>query len=318
MAQFNITLGAILAVSFSASASAQVSTFQSGTYVDTEIVRAQAIRPGDVSAEEYEALLSEADRFRASQNTNISSYPTASGVTATTDSHGYRIEIFEAPSSSDNVVTSSSPTQYPMAKTYPLGTDFSSPEFVSQRASTTYAAPSTYGNTTTYSAPSYSEDSISVSTPALRYESPASTSHYVVKGDTLYNISKRLGVSVSALKSANGLSNNTISLGQVLTVPGAQRIVTIDSDLYAAPVTTAGQMTITQPYTSSQRPTLIRNTEPLPDSDNYAVLPKDTLYSIARRACVSVFDIRAVNGNLDPQTLQPGQRLTLPGGHCMR
>jgi len=74
MAQFNITLGAILAVSFSASASAQVSTFQSGTYVDTEIVRAQAIRPGDVSAEEYEALLSEADRFRASQNTNISSY----------------------------------------------------------------------------------------------------------------------------------------------------------------------------------------------------------------------------------------------------
>jgi len=78
------------------------------------------------------------------------------------------------------------------------------------------------------------------------------------------------------------------------------------------------QTTVTQPYRSSSRPTLVRNIEPLPSRDNYAVLPEDTLYSIARRACVSVTDISAINGNLDPQTLQPGQRLILPGGQCMR
>jgi|SRR5690625_1775601 len=42
---------------------------------------------------------------------------------------------------------------------------------------------------------------------------------YVVqKGDTLYSISKRFGVSVDNLKKQNGLSENTISIGQELVV----------------------------------------------------------------------------------------------------
>ena len=317
MAQWKFLLGAASAASLPTMATAQVSSYNTTIAAETDIVRAQVIRPGDVSSEEYAALLAEADRARAGQS--ITYAPSTAGAVTTTDSYGYQIEIFEAPSASSNVVSANSPAQYPMAKTYPLGTDFSSPEFTSQRAGTTYSAPTNYGNTTTYSAPTYSQNSLSVSTPthsyanpATTYQSTASTSHYVVKGDTLYNISKRMGVSVSALKSANGLSSNTISLGQILTIPGNQRFVSTDS--YGS----STQTTITQPYAPSSRPTLIRNTEPLPTSDNYAVLPKDTLYSIARRACVSVIDISAVNGNLDPQTLQPGQRLALPGGHCMR
>lgn len=42
--------------------------------------------------------------------------------------------------------------------------------------------------------------------------------HKVVKGDTLYNLSKRYGVSISDLKKWNKLSSNTISLGQELQV----------------------------------------------------------------------------------------------------
>lgn len=44
----------------------------------------------------------------------------------------------------------------------------------------------------------------------------SSTSHTVVKGDTLYNISRRYGKTVAELKSLNGLSDNVIKLGQSL------------------------------------------------------------------------------------------------------
>lgn len=42
--------------------------------------------------------------------------------------------------------------------------------------------------------------------------------HIVVKGDTLYNISKRYGLTVDQLKELNGLKSNDIGLGQALLV----------------------------------------------------------------------------------------------------
>ncbi len=339
MAHLKLLLGAAMAVTLAGGANAQIQA-------DTEIVRAQHIRPGDVSPEEYQALLDEAERYSAYQNS-----ANAYADTATEASSSYQIEIFEAPSASSDMVatTYSAPssstyatttyaaptetivaTEYPMAKTYPLGTDFSSAEFSAQSATTTYSAPITTGTTTTYAAPVTVDSMVSTSTPSISYgvtsysspttsyQSTNQSSHYVVKGDTLYNIAKRNNVSVAELKSVNGLSDNTIGLGQTLVIPGGSRVVNVETNSFSAPVTSATTATVTQPYVSSSRPTLVRNVEPLPAGNNYAVLPKDTLYSISRRACVSVSDIRAVNGNLDPHTLQPGQRLTLPGGHCMR
>lgn len=42
--------------------------------------------------------------------------------------------------------------------------------------------------------------------------------HTVVKGDTLWSLSKRYGTTVAKLKSLNGLKNDVLSLGQVLKV----------------------------------------------------------------------------------------------------
>ena len=42
--------------------------------------------------------------------------------------------------------------------------------------------------------------------------------HTVVKGDTLYSISKKYNVSVDELKSLNGLENNDLFIGQVLFI----------------------------------------------------------------------------------------------------
>jgi LysM repeat protein len=41
----------------------------------------------------------------------------------------------------------------------------------------------------------------------------------VQPGDTLYSISRRFGVTVAALKAANGLSDNHIASGQTLRIP---------------------------------------------------------------------------------------------------
>ena len=45
------------------------------------------------------------------------------------------------------------------------------------------------------------------------------SSYTVQRGDTLFSISRRFGITVDALRSANGIVGNTISVGQVLVIP---------------------------------------------------------------------------------------------------
>lgn len=50
----------------------------------------------------------------------------------------------------------------------------------------------------------------------------AAVTHSVVKGDTLFLISKKHNVSVAALKDENGLKGDTIYPGQKLSIPGGR------------------------------------------------------------------------------------------------
>ncbi len=77
-------------------------------------------------------------------------------------------------------------------------------------------SPSNYpdyvGNTAT---PAYSPaPSVAVPEPkpSVRY-------HKVASGDTLYSLSRKYGVSVTALKNTNGLSSDLIRKGQSLRIP---------------------------------------------------------------------------------------------------
>lgn len=55
----------------------------------------------------------------------------------------------------------------------------------------------------------------------------------VVRGDSLYLIAQRFGVTVAAIKQANGLSSSTIYSGQVLSIPGAasRQVVTVSRSM---------------------------------------------------------------------------------------
>lgn len=57
---------------------------------------------------------------------------------------------------------------------------------------------------------------LNVSSP----ETDTETTYTVVKGDTLYGIANKFGVNVNTLKSINNLPSNTLSIGQVLKIPG--------------------------------------------------------------------------------------------------
>ncbi|MFZ2897925.1 MAG: glucosaminidase domain-containing protein [Saprospiraceae bacterium] len=61
--------------------------------------------------------------------------------------------------------------------------------------------------------------SVPPSTPPADPAPPAApVYHTVVKGDTLYNLSKRYNTTVDAIRSLNGLTDNTIKIGQSLRV----------------------------------------------------------------------------------------------------
>jgi LysM repeat protein len=63
---------------------------------------------------------------------------------------------------------------------------------------------------------SYTPSPAAASPPA---PAPSTTYHKVASGDTLYSLSRRYGSSVAEIKRVNGLSSDTIRLGQSLRLP---------------------------------------------------------------------------------------------------
>lgn len=70
------------------------------------------------------------------------------------------------------------------------------------------------------SAPAYEETRTAPATPA-RPSTPAraQANHTVVRGDTLWGISREYGVPIDDIKQANNMRNDTVVLGTTLTIP---------------------------------------------------------------------------------------------------
>ncbi|CAM4023947.1 LysM peptidoglycan-binding domain-containing protein [Mesobacillus thioparans] len=104
---------------------------------------------------------------------------------------------------------------------------------------------------------------------------------YIVKsGDTLWGISKSYGMSISGLKSLNGLTSDVIHPGQKLKVSGSAAVTSS-----AAPASTAS---------------------------TYTVRSGDNLSTIAARHNVSLSQLMSIN-NLKSDLIFPGQVLKISG-----
>ena len=82
----------------------------------------------------------------------------------------------------------------------------------------------------------------------------AATTYSVAKGDTLYGISRKFGISVDELKALNGLSSNNLNVGQVLQVS----------------------------KTVAASPPPVQSARPQTGTATYTVVAGDTLYGISR------------------------------------
>ena len=192
-------------------------------------------------------------------------------------------------------------------------------QYVYPESTPAYSAPvsTTYVDT----APSYQIELFapeSSSSTSYTTTTSASKTHTVSKGDTLYNISKRYDTSVQSIQAENGFSGTELSIGQRIRIPGVivESINAVSQPIFASAPTRDGCVTRRvvepAPFIETARVDSVVASEAI-----YAVLPKDTLYSISRRTCVGVNDIISRNGISNPNDLQPGQRITLPVGHCL-
>lgn len=141
--------------------------------------------------------------------------------------------------------------------------------------------PTTYDEPTTYTTP-VSTTKPSPATPSAGSSSAGPAKYHTVSaGETLFSISKSYGISVDQLKSLNGLSNNTISVGQRLKVSSST------SDSYSQP---SSRSTASAYY--------------------HTVVAGETLYRISVNNNVSVDQLKAWN-NLKDNTISVGQRLLI-------
>ena len=107
---------------------------------------------------------------------------------------------------------------------------------------------------------------------------------YVVKrGDTLYSISRQYGVSVDELRRINNLTSDVLSIGQEISIPSSESVITPSED------------------------------EIINEPNTYIVQRGDTLFSISRKFNIPVNDIKVQN-NLTNDILSVGQVLSIPTG----
>jgi len=271
-------------------------------YDENGVVKAQHFNADNLTDEEYQAILAEAESIRA--------YRAANGL-------NFQSEYVAPEYIGTNTTTHSSSTVSEPVETVVAADRDSSYQIE-------LFAPET---------PTYSESTYTSTASAAPTYAPATTglrTHKVSKGETLYRISKLYGVSIADIQAENGMSDTTLSVGQRVNIPG----VILHSDNTVSQPIYANTAPVTQPQPQVQTPRRSTNitrrvVEPAPvwtssgietsiaSEAVYAVLPKDTLYSISRRTCVGVSDIISRNDISNPNTLQPGQRLTLPAGHCL-
>ena len=128
--------------------------------------------------------------------------------------------------------------------------------------------------------------------------------HTVEKGDTLYGIAKKYGISVGELQKANGGADKlkNLRVGQTIRLPGA-KAAKVEAPRVEAPVAQAAPV-VESPKAAPS----------VAHPATHTVASGDTLSKIARKYGVTVRELQQANGGADKlKTLRIGQTLALPG-----
>jgi len=158
------------------------------------------------------------------------------------------------------------------------------------------------------------------------YTGEDNTNYYKVQsGDTLWSIARKNGVTVNDLKSANNLTSNALSIGQLLYIPKNETEI-VETEIYTVKsgdtlykIANKYNLTVDElkklnnltSNTLSIGQKLNVSTNFKETETTYTVVKGDTLYGIANKFNVSVNNLKDIN-NLTSNTLSIGQVLKIP------
>lgn len=158
-----------------------------------------------------------------------------------------------------------------------------------------------------------------------KYVPVSGSNYYVVKkGDSLWSIARKYGLSVAELKALNNLSSNTLHIGDTLLVSSVNSTDDNISDEYYTVKSGDTLWGIARKYNMSvddlkSLNNLSSNNLSIgqklivskASSNDYTVVAGDTLWGIARKFNVSVDDLKSLN-NLTSNSLSIGMVLKIP------
>lgn len=136
--------------------------------------------------------------------------------------------------------------------------------------------------------------------------------HEVQAGDTLYSISKKYGVSVSAIQEANGFSDNGIKVGQKIKIPDATVSASATASVHAQTSKTVTASS-NPPAVSESASSAAAKTSANSDG-TYIVQKGETWFGISKKHGISVADLQKLNGVGSDAALKVGQKIKVPGG----
>ena len=146
-----------------------------------------------------------------------------------------------------------------------------------------------------------------VTAPVAPAVATAST-YAVVKGDNLWIIAKKNGVTVKQLTAANNLrADSRLSLGQKLVIPGKTAVAPT-----ALPAAVGGKTVEPSATAHSVAASAAAPAAPI----THVVKSGESLGSIAKKYQVKVGDIATANNIADPTKIRVGQTLKIPGSHA--
>jgi len=148
-------------------------------------------------------------------------------------------------------------------------------------------------------APSKATDAVALAAIAP----PPTVYHRVRRGESLSSIARRHGVSVQAVKEANGIRGTMIRAGDRLVVPVGRQ--GSSATIIAANVASAPESAQAGAPAAAAGPATPRA---------HTVQKGDTLWGIARAYGVSVPQLAAANGLTTQSTISVGAKLEIPAG----
>ena len=135
----------------------------------------------------------------------------------------------------------------------------------------------------------------------------------VLPGETLYQFSRRNGVSIAAVMQANNLRTPTVQPGEKLIIPGKGGRSILPPTASASPMSQPAFTPAAATSLPRALSTAVRDADDNPDG-TYTVRAGDSIYGIARKHNVRPEEIMAANGIGDGTKVRFGQILKMPAG----